>query len=98
MKKKQKIMLARIIIASFLMILLNVLKLPREISTAGYLIAYLVIGYDILRKAWKGILNRRPFDECFLMAVATLGAIGLAIYEGSGDYNEAVAVMLFYQI
>ena len=98
MKKKQKIMLARIIIASFLMILLNVLKLPREISTTGYLIAYLVIGYDILRKAWKGILYRRPFDECFLMAVATLGAIGLAIYEGSGDYNEAVAVMLFYQI
>ena len=57
-----------------------------------------MIGYDILRKAWRGILNRRPFDECFLMAVATLGAIGLALYEKSGDYNEAVAVMLFYQI
>ena len=71
------------------------IHLPRALK---YFISYLVIGYDILRKAWKGILNRRPFDECFLMAVATLGAIGLALYEKSGDYNEAVAVMLFYQI
>ncbi|MBQ9661689.1 MAG: cadmium-translocating P-type ATPase [Oscillospiraceae bacterium] len=98
MSKKQKKMLIRIIIASLLMILLNVLKLPKAVSAAGYLVTYLVIGWDILRKAWKGVLNRRPFDECFLMAVATLGAIGLAVYERSGDYNEAVAVMLFYQI
>ena len=98
MSKKQKKMLIRILVASALMILLNVLKLPKEVSAGLYFISYLVIGYDILRKAWKGILNRRPFDECFLMAVATLGAIGLALYEKSGDYNEAVAVMLFYQI
>ena len=98
MTKKQKKMLIRIIAASLLLILLNILELPKPIAAVLYLSAYLVIGYDILRKAWKGILNGRPFDECFLMAVATLGAIGLAVYEKSGDYNEAVAVMLFYQI
>lgn len=98
MTKKQKKMLIRIIVAAALMILINVLKLPGVCSTLLYLAAYLVIGYDILRKAWKGIVNRRPFDECFLMSVATLGAIALAVYEKSGDYNEAVAVMLFYQI
>ncbi|MBO5638690.1 MAG: cadmium-translocating P-type ATPase [Oscillospiraceae bacterium] len=98
MSKKQKKMLIRILSAAALMILLNVLKLPKAVSACLYLVCYLVIGYDILRKAWRGILNRRPFDECFLMAVATLGAIGLALYEKSGDYNEAVAVMLFYQI
>ena len=98
MKKKQKSMLFRIMAASLLMILLNILELPEAVSTIGYFITYLVIGYDILRKAWKGILNRRPFDECFLMAVATLGAIALALYKRNGDYNEAVAVMLFYQI
>ncbi|MBQ7436427.1 MAG: cadmium-translocating P-type ATPase [Oscillospiraceae bacterium] len=98
MSKKQKKMLIRILIAAALMILLNVLKLPKAVSAGLYLVCYLVIGYDILRKAWRGILNKRPFDECFLMAVATLGAIGLALYEKSGDYNEAVAVMLFYQI
>ena len=98
MTKKQKKMLTRILIAAALMILLNLVKLPGAVSAALYLVTYLVIGYDILRKAWKGILNRRPFDECFLMAVATLGAIALAVYEKSGDYNEAVAVMLFYQI
>jgi len=65
---------------------------------ALYLATYLVIGYDILRKAVKGILNGRPFDECFLMAFATVGAFALALYEKSGDYNEAIAVMLFYQI
>ena len=63
-----------------------------------YLAAYLIVGYDILRKAGKGILNRRVFDENFLMAVATVGAFALAIYSRSGDYNEAIAVMLFYQI
>ena len=65
---------------------------------ALYLVVYIIIGYDILRKAGKGILNRRVFDENFLMAVATVGAFALAIYERSGDYNEAIAVMLFYQI
>ena len=65
---------------------------------ALYLAAYLVIGYDILKKAGKGILNGRVFDENFLMAIATIGAFALAIYEKSGDYNEAIAVMLFYQI
>ena len=95
MSKKQKKMLTRILVASALMILLNVLKLPKPVSAGLYLVTYLVIGYE---KAWRGILNKRPFDECFLMAVATLGAIGLALYEKSGDYNEAVAVMLFYQI
>lgn len=65
---------------------------------AGYLAAYLVIGHDILKKAWRGICNRRVFDENFLMAVATVGAFGLAVYTRSGDYLEGVAVMLFYQI
>ena len=63
-----------------------------------FLIPYLVIGYDILKKAGKGILNRQVFDENFLMAVATIGAIAIAIYDRSGNFNEAVAVMLFYQI
>ena len=98
MTRKQKKMLLRILIAAALMILVNVLPLPQAVSAAVYLMAYLVIGWDVLRKAWKGVLNRRPFDECFLMTVATLGAIALAVYEKSGDYNEAVAVMLFYQI
>ncbi|MCR5136003.1 MAG: cadmium-translocating P-type ATPase [Oscillospiraceae bacterium] len=98
MTKKQKKMLIRILISAGILILLNVISLPAPVSAVGYLLAYLTVGYDILRKAWKGILNRRPFDECFLMAVATLGAIGLAVWEKSGDYNEAVAVMLFYQI
>ena len=98
MSKKQKRMLIRILISAGILILLNVLSLPKPVAALGYLASYLTVGYDILRKAWKGILNRRPFDECFLMTVATLGAIGLAVYEKSGDYNEAVAVMLFYQI
>ncbi|MBP5240213.1 MAG: cadmium-translocating P-type ATPase [Oscillospiraceae bacterium] len=98
MTRKQKKMLLRIIIAAVLMVLVNVLPLPRPVSAAVYLAAYLIIGWDVLRKAWRGILNRRPFDECFLMTVATLGAIALAVYEKSGDYNEAVAVMLFYQV
>ena len=98
MTRKQKRMLLRILIAAALIILVNVLPLPRVVSAAMYLTSYLVIGWDVLRKAWKGVLNRRPFDECFLMTVATLGAIALAVYEKSGDYNEAVAVMLFYQI
>ncbi len=73
-------------------------QLPGSRRLACYLVAYGVIGYDILRKAFKGILNGQVFDENFLMAVATVGAFALAIYEKSGDYNEAIAVMLFYQI
>ena len=98
MSKKQKKMLIRICIAAVLLIGLKLLTLPLAVSTVLYLAAYLVIGYDILRKAGRGILNRKVFDENFLMAVATVGAIALAIYERSGDYSEAVAVMLFYQI
>ena len=98
MTKKQTIMLVRILIAAAMMIALNFLALPMGLSTALYMAAYLIIGYDILRKAVKGILNGQVFDENFLMAVATIGAIALAIYEKSGDYNEAIAVMLFYQI
>ncbi len=106
MNKKQKKMLTRIIISAVMLILINVLpvdKLPalELIMTIGklifYIIIYVIIGYDILRKAFKGILNRRVFDENFLMAVATVGAFALAIITKSGDYNEAVAVMLFYQ-
>lgn len=98
MKKKQKKMLARIIIAAVMVVVLNLIPVSGILRLALYLAAYLVIGYDILRKAGKGILNRRMFDENFLMAVATIGAFALAIYSGSGDYNEAIAVMLFYQI
>lgn len=106
MNKKQKKMLTRIIISAVMLILINVLPVdklpvPELIMTIGklifYIIIYVIIGYDILRKAFKGILNRRVFDENFLMAVATVGAFALAIITKSGDYNEAVAVMLFYQ-
>ena len=98
MTGKQKKMLIRIIAAAVLIVLVNVISLSKPVSAAVYLAAYLIIGWDVLRKAWRGVVNRRPFDECFLMTVATLGAIALAVYEKSGDYNEAVAVMLFYQI
>lgn len=98
MNKKQKKMLTRIIIASVMVILLNIVPVRGLLQLLLYLAAYLVIGYDILRKAGKGIINRRVFDENFLMAIATVGAFVLAIYSGSGDYNEAIAVMLFYQI
>ena len=98
MNKKQKKMLIRIILAAVMVIGLNVIPLEGLPRLILYLAAYLVIGYDILRKAWKGILNRRVFDENFLMAIATIGAFVLAIYSRSGDYNEAIAVMLFYQI
>lgn len=97
MNKKQKKMLVRIIIAAVLMIALNFVPARGVLRFGLYLIPYLIIGYDILRKAWKGILNRQVFDENFLMAVATLGAIAVAIYD-NGDYTEAIAVMLFYQI
>ena len=98
MNRKQKIVLARILVSAALLISLGfvpVTGVPRFIC---YMAAYLVIGYDILIKAGRGILNRQVTDENFLMAVATIGAIALALYEGSGDYTEAVAVMLFYQI
>ena len=98
MNRKQKRMLARIMIAAVMLIGLNFISTAGALRLALYLTAYLVIGYDILRKAGKGIYNRRVFDENFLMAVATIGAFVLAIYSGSGDYNEAIAVMLFYQI
>lgn len=98
MNKKQKKMLIRIILAAVMVIVFNFISLEGLPRLILYLAAYLVIGYDILRKAWKGILNRRMFDENFLMAIATVGAFALAIYSRSGDYNEAIAVMLFYQI
>ena len=98
MTKKQKKMLYRILIAAALFLAAKFVLLPPLLSTLLYFIAYFTVGYDILRKAWKGICNRRVFDENFLMAVATGGAIALAVYEKSGDYAEAVAVMLFYQI
>ena len=98
MNKKQKKMLARILIAAVLLVALNFAPVEGWIRFVLYLIPYLVIGYDILLKALKGIKNRQVFDESFLMAVATIGAIALALYEKSGDYTEAIAVMLFYQI
>ena len=97
MNKKQKKMLVRIIIAAVLMIALNFVPAKGVLRFGLYLIPYLIIGYDILRKAAKGIKYRQVFDESFLMAVATIGAMVLAIYE-NGEYLEAIAVMLFYQI
>ncbi len=98
MTKKQKKMLIRILVATALMIVLHFIPVTGVLQLCLYLVPYLVVGYDILRKAGRGILNGRVFDENFLMAVATLGAFGLAIYEKSGDYTEAIAVMLFYQV
>ncbi len=98
MTKKQKKMLYRILIAAALFLAAKFAPLPPLLSTLLYFIAYFTVGCDILRKAWKGICNHQVFDENFLMAVATIGAIALAVYERSGDYAEAVAVMLFYQI
>ena len=98
MNKKQKIMLIRILTAAALLAVLHVLPVTGWMRFGLYLIPYLIAGYDILRKALKGIQNRQVFDENFLMAVATVGAIALALYERSGDYTEAIAVMQFYQI
>ena len=98
MNKKQKKMLTRILIAAAMLIALKLIPVTGILQFALYLVVYGIIGYDILKKAWKGILNRQVFDENFLMAVATIGAFALAIYERSGDYVEAIAVMLFYQI
>lgn len=98
MNKKQKKMLARIIVAFVLLVALHFVPVEGALRFCCYMVPYLVVGYDILLKAAKGIKNRQMFDECFLMAVATVGAVALALYSGSGDYTEAVAVMLFYQI
>ena len=98
MNRKQKVVLARILVSAALLISLGFVPVTGVPRFACYMAAYLVIGYDILLKAGRGILNRQVTDENFLMAVATIGAIALALYEGSGDYTEAVAVMLFYQI
>lgn len=98
MNKKQRNMLARIIIALIMTVALFFIDAIGWTRFLLYLIIYLIIGYDILKKAWLGIIHGRVFDENFLMAVATVGAFALALYEESGDYLEAVAVMLFYQI
>jgi len=113
MNKKQKTMLKRIIISAILMILLLILHflfgnedrysqkggflIKEPVWFISYMVPYIIIGYDILKKAFKGILNRKIFDENFLMAVATIGAIAIALIKKNGDYTEAVAVMLFYQ-
>ena len=91
-------MLARVIISAGLLTGLTFAPVTGILRFGLYLIPYFVIGYDILIKAAKGIKNRQIFDESFLMAIATIGAIALALYEESGDYTEAIAVMLFYQI
>ena len=91
-------MLIRIVIAAVLLIVLSFVPVGGWIRFLCYMAPYLIIGYDILLKAFKGIKNRQVFDECFLMAVATVGAIALALYEQNGDYTEAIAVMLFYQV
>lgn len=103
MNKKQKKMLVRIIITAVSLVVLHFIPFPEVLWSSIlqlllYLAIYIVIGYDILKKAFKGIKNKQVFDENFLMAVATVGAFALAIYEKSGDYVEAIAVMLFYQI
>ena len=109
MNKKQKKMLVRIIVSAAMMIILKFTPVEGILRFLLYLIPYFVIGYDVLKKAGKGILNRQVFDENFLMAVATIGAMAVALYNGSesaaalglageSDYTEAIAVMLFYQI
>ena len=98
MNKEQKKMMTRIIIAAVLLVVLHFIPITGIPRFICYLAIYLEIGYDILKKAFKGIKNGQVFDENFLMALATVGAFGLAVYEKSGDYNEAIAVMLFYQI
>ena len=97
MTKKQKKMLIRILVSAALLIALHFLPVSGIVRFLLYLVPYGIIGYDILRKAWKGILNRQVFDENFLMAVATLGALAIGLLK-TGDYEEAVAVMLFYQV
>ena len=98
MNRKQKKMLIRIAIAAVLLGAVKLFKIGGWAGTALYAASYITIGYDILCKAFRGIINHQVFDENFLMAVATVGAIALAIYEKTGDFAEAVSVMLFYQI
>lgn len=98
MNRKQKKMLIRIAIAALLLAAVKLFKIGGWAGIALYAASYITIGYDILRKAFRGIINHQVFDENFLMAVATVGAIALAIYEKTGDFAEAVSVMLFYQI
>ena len=98
MTKKQKKMLIRICIAIVLLLIAKFVPMPGAVRIVLFAVTYLVIGYDILKKAAKGIGNGRVFDENFLMAIATLGAIALAVYKKDTDLTEAVAVMLFYQI
>ena len=98
MNRKQKKMLIRIAIAAVLLGAVKLFKIGGWAGIALYAASYITIGYDILRKAFRGIINHQVFDENFLMAVATVGAIALAIYEKTGDFAEAVSVMLFYQI
>ena len=98
MNRKQKKMLARILVSAALLLALHFIPVTGAARFVCYMAPYLIVGYDILIKAGKGIINRQVTDENFLMAVATVGAIALALYEGSGDYTEAIAVMLFYQI
>ena len=97
MNRKQKRNLIRIIVSAVLMIALKYVPVSGGARFLLYLVPYIIIGYDILIKAFKGIKNRQAFDESLLMAIATLGAIALAVYE-DGDYTEAIAVMLFYQV
>ena len=97
MNKKQKNNLIRILVAAAMLIALHFIHLDRLIMFIFYLVPYLIVGYDILKKAFKGIVNRQPLDENLLMAIATIGAIALALYR-TGDFTEAVAVMLFYQV
>lgn len=97
MNRKQKKNLIRILISVLLLVILSYMPIAGVSRTLAYLVPYIIIGYDVLLKAGKGLKNRQPFDECLLMAVATIGAMALAIYE-DGDYTEAIAVMLFYQV
>ena len=98
MNKKQKKNLSRILLAGFLMIVLHFLPSQGLVRLGLYLVPYLLVGYDVLIKAFYGIKNKQAFDESLLMTIATLGAIALALYTGSGSYEEAIAVMLFYQV
>ena len=98
MNREQRIMLTRIIISAVMIAGLLIVNPQGVTRLVVYLALYLFIGYDILKEAAEGIVRGRVFDENFLMAIATVGAFALALYEGSGDYLEAVAVMFFYQI
>ncbi len=97
MNRKQRIMLIRIIISALMMVVLHFIDASGALGFVLYMLPYLIVGYDILLEAISGIIHGQVLDECFLMATATVGAIALALYEGSGDYTEAIAVMLFYQ-